>query len=81
VAGLGLSLLGLGDRLWLAALGEELTLMGLAEMLGLRDSLLLRAGLQPGCCMPHTTTHPRPAQLASIGALQGTTAPQNFIPA
>ena len=51
VAGLGLSLLGLGDRLMLPALGEALELMGLRERLGLGNSLLLGTGLQPGCCI------------------------------
>ena len=66
VAGLGLSLLGLGDRLMLPALGEALELVGLRERLGLGNSLLLGTGLQPGCCitshgaacMGHGTRHP-----------------------
>ena len=45
----GVSLLGLGDRLALAALGVALGLMGLGERLGLDDSLLLGTGLLPGC--------------------------------
>jgi len=57
VAGLGLSLLGLRDKLALAALGERLGLVGLGERLWLGDSLLLGTGLHPGSCI----TGPQPA--------------------
>ena len=50
MAGLGLSLLGLGDTLALAALGERLGLVALGERLWMGDWLLLATGLQPGRC-------------------------------
>jgi hypothetical protein len=50
VAGLGLSLLGLGDTLALAALGERLGLVALGERLWMGDWLLLATGLQPDHC-------------------------------
>ena len=51
VAGLGLSLLGLGDTLALAALGERLGLVALGERLWMGDWLLLATGLQAGRCI------------------------------
>ena len=50
MTGLGLSLLGLGDRLGLATLEVALGLVGLGERLGLGDSLLLVMGLPSGHC-------------------------------
>ena len=50
MAGLGLSLRGLGDTLALAALGERLGLVALGERLWMGDWLLLATGLQPGRC-------------------------------
>ena len=55
MAGLGLSLLGLGDTLALAALGERLGLVALGERLWLGDWLLLATGLQPGNYIKHVS--------------------------